>query len=94
MTSPRIRILSERLLTTSPEPGETAATVALTYQLPPRPPSVVFVPADQLVDVVWRQEHATGKIPVDLVDIGDKVRRKAIEAQLSRSGSLGPVREI
>ena len=94
MNSPRIRILSERYLTTSPEPGETVATVALTYQLPPRPPSVVFMPADQLPDVTWRQEHATGKIPAGLVEDGDKARRRAIEGQLSRAGAPGPVREI
>jgi len=84
MTGRPIRILSERVISTSPEPGQTRGSVAVQYQVPPLPPSVVFVDAQKLPDVKWRLEHPDGPNPTEqLVKQGDAVRRQAIEDALA-----------
>lgn len=82
---PRIRIISERVLTTTPAPGEIESKVAITYQVPPKPPSVVFVNQSDLPDLVWRRDHpAQDQVPEDVQQRGDQVRRQIIEREISR----------
>ncbi len=87
MTTPaeRIRILNERLLTTTPVAGEQSRLVSITWQIPPRPPSVVFIAEDELPDLVWRRENPdAGDVPEAIQAKGDEVRRLNIQQQTAR----------
>lgn len=89
-----IRVLEEARIRVEPEPGESYYNVAITYQLPPRPPSVLFVREDDLPDLVWRREHpGVEEVPRDVLARGDKIRRERILAQL-RGGQGRPGRAL
>lgn len=67
MATPQtVRILRERRYSTNPQPGEVIPMVAVTYQIPPLPPQVVFledVPRSdaQLRDVILHHEAQRGQ---------------------------------
>ena len=85
MPSQKITILSERVLTTSPAPGDAVPTVALSYHVPPRPPGTLFIEASELPDVAWSLEHPDDEqVPEDLRKQGDKVRREKVLAAIGR----------
>jgi hypothetical protein len=78
---PRIRILTERIIETTPRPGVTERRAAITYQIPPRPPNVVFLDADLLPDLVWLRSHpASQEAPAAERARGDVLRRERILA--------------
>ena len=81
----QIRIVDEAVLTVSPAVGESYRQVALTYQMAPRPPNVVFIREDDLPDLVWRRDHPKEKeAPPQIQAQGDKVRRERILAHAGR----------
>lgn len=87
MTTPRqpIRIISERFITTTPAPGQVERKLAITYQLPPKPPSVVFVNEDDLPDLKWRRENpGQDQVPEEIQKRGDELRRRIIEREVAR----------
>lgn len=93
MTSSRqpIRIISERSITSSPEPGVIERKIAITYQFPPRPPNVVFVLEGDLPDLVWRRDNpGQADVPEDIQRQGDEVRRRIIERAAQRRASDRP----
>lgn len=91
MTSPPIRILRERVLTTTPQPGETVRRVAIIYAVGPRPPQVLFLLESDLPDRVWRNENP-GKtdVPKTVQAEGDAKRRELIEADQATRGEPAP----
>ena len=94
MTTRPIKILSERVIPTSPAPGESQPSVAVTYQLSPLPPSVLFIAAEELPDVQWQLDNpGKADVPKDLRDKGDQVRRQRIE-QLADRGRADEPRTI
>lgn len=85
MTQQRIVIQSERIITTTPVPGSFVRQVSVTYQLPPRPPNVIFIPEDDLPDLVFLRDNPDkAEAPADLVAAGNRIRRERIEAKESR----------
>ena len=96
MTSqvPQVRILQERVISTTPAPGEEQRKVAITYQLPPMPPSVIFIAEEDLPDMVWRRDHPdAGDVPEEIQKQGDAVRREAI-LERARTRPTAPARRI
>ena len=70
MPEPRIDIISEDLLVTTPTPGTMERTVAITYQIRPLPPSVAWIRIEDLADWVWRdsnRDQARNLPPMDKV---------------------------
>ncbi len=91
MTSPRIRILRERVLTSTRSPGTVTRRIAITYSIGPRPPQVLFVPAEELPDWAWRNENpGAAEVPADVLAEGDVKRRELIEANEARVGEPAP----
>ena len=86
MTAPaQFTILRERVLPSSPRPGETRLLVAVTYQLAARPPQVVVIPALDLPDITFLQEHPEEtEAPPELVEEGLRIRNQRIELQIRR----------
>lgn len=81
----KIVILQEHITTTTPSAGEAGRLVSITYQLPPRPPNVVFINEDLLPDLVWRRENPdAGDVPKDIQEKGDDVRRLEIRQAVFR----------
>ena len=79
-----ITILDERNIQTTPAPGEFHTKVAITYQVTPLPPTVVFVDATDLADVVWRSKHpGQDDVPQNVQQLGDDVRRQHIREHMA-----------
>jgi hypothetical protein len=88
---PPIRILSERAFDVSPSPGLIERQVAITYQIAPLPPNVVFVKADELPDYSWRKANpATTELPASVQKLADDHRRKLILEHSRSRGSKAP----
>lgn len=86
MERAQIRIVNEAVLTVSPAVGESYRQVAVTYQMAPRPPNVVFIREDDLPDLVWRRDHPKETtVPPQIQAQGDKVRRDRILAHAGRA---------
>ena len=84
-TSPQPQILSERILTTTPVPGEELPVVALTYRQSPLPPATLFIQAGELPDIKYLLEHPDeSQAPPDLVKKGEAVRQKKIQEATGR----------
>lgn len=91
MTTERIRIISERTLTTSPGPGRINRLISITWQVPPRPPEVLFVNEDDLPDLLWLKDHpGETEVPEEIRKQGDEARRRLINQQRSSRPSRGP----
>ncbi len=89
MTTREIRIISERLITTTPRPGEISRRVQVTYQLTPRPPSVFWVLEDVLPHWVFRRDNPEiEEIPEAIQEAGNVKLRELIEARERASGGL------
>ena len=91
MTSPAtIRILSERVISTPARPGRDTRRAAITYQLPPRPPNVIFIPEEDLPDLVWLRDNPDQTdAPEEIRAAGDQIRKDRIFAQDRRQGARG-----
>lgn len=91
MTTPRIRIISERLITTTPRPGEIERRVQITYQIAPRPPAVFWVPEEVLPHWVWRRDNpGIAEIPEAVQEEGNAKLRELIELQSRRQAGPAP----
>jgi len=96
MTSQKttIRILRERTITSQPAAGESARLIAITYQIAPLPPNVVFIPESELPDRQWVIDNPElTEIPEEVQQAGDGVRRQNILAN-SRREDAQPARTI
>jgi len=81
MTTPAqpIRILRERIITRTPRLGEETRTVAISWQIPPNPPQVLFAAEDDIPDLNFRRENPDAKVvPEDVRKAGITVRRDLI----------------
>jgi hypothetical protein len=91
MTGQRIRIISERLITTTPRPGEIARRIQITYQVAPRPPAVFWVDEGDLPHWVWRRENPTvADLPENVLKAGNAKLRSLIEARDRTAGGPAP----
>ena len=80
-----IRIVRERVITRRPRVGEEVQVLAITWQIPPNPPRVLFVNDDQLPDRVWRLANPTIEtIPPAIQAEGNAKRRELILAARQR----------
>lgn len=89
-----IRILREVVIPSSPAVGETDRLVAITYQVPARPPQVILIRAEDLPDLAWREQNpGSEEVPPSVQQQGDRERRNRILQKLSR-GESSPPRSI
>ena len=92
MTSAQaVRILSERIISTTPAPGKEERRAAITYQVPPRPPNVIYIPEAELPDLAWLRDNPDqDEAPEELRRQGDAIRKQRILAQDRRQGATRP----
>ncbi len=91
MTGQRIRIISERLITTTPRPGEISRRIQITYQVAPRPPAVFWVDEEELPHWTWRRDNPTAaEIPENVQDAGNARLRQLIEGRDRTAGGPAP----
>ena len=82
-----IRIIRERVITRRPRVGTEIQVLAITWQIPPNPPQVLFVDESELPDRVWRRSNPTiEKIPEPIREQGNAKRRELILAARQRRG--------
>lgn len=87
MTAPaQFSVLREQIVPSAPRPGVTRRLVAITYQLAARPPQIVLIPATELPDLVFLEEHpAETQAPANLLAEGQIIRNQRIQDQINRT---------
>ena len=82
-----IRILRERVITTTRPGAAIDRKIALTYTVGPRPPQLIFIAEADLPDRVWRIDNpGKSEVPAKVLLEGDAKRRELVEADQARRG--------
>ena len=89
-----IKILNEHTISTYPAPDKLVRQQVITYQVPGMAPRTIWLDTAKLPDSSYSQDNPGKPIPKAIQDQGDKVRRAAIEADLSRIKEQSKIRSI
>lgn len=86
-----IRILRERAITTTPSVGEESRLIAITFQIPPLPPNVVFIEEKDLPDRMFLIDNPDAEeVPDAIQKEGDAIRRLNIQQRVVRDPRTQP----